>query len=301
MAKKRLGIGFAGLVESNITDKDLSQVLGEAKRKDALLEVDIEQIYPDPEQPRKEFRQETIEELADSIKTHGVLQPIIVIKDASRSGYKLVSGERRLRAAQLAQLETIPAILRNFTEQQRFEVALIENLQREDLNIIDTAIALSNLRDQFSMSPEEIGKRIGKSESAVKNIIRLNNLCAGAADAVIKDKITEGHARQVVSFDLESDQMDLVERIIKASWTVRQAEEFVRRKKNNISGYSVKTNSGSKLKALSQHGEEMAKKFAKTSGLEVKNAPMSKGGKIIIRYKTTDDLEVVKKSLFHES
>src|SRR5512140_2396006 len=190
------------------------------------LYVPVDQITPNPRQPRSGFSQESLQELADSIKEHGVLQPLIVTQDEPGSAqYILVAGERRWRAAQLAGLQMVPVLLRQVTEQMRLELALIENVQREDLTPLETAEAFQNLSQEFGLSHAEIAQRVGKSRTAVTNTIRLLKLPEAVRASLAQGQITEGHARALLGLESPSSQLAALHIILQRDLTVRQTEE----------------------------------------------------------------------------
>ena len=184
--------------------------------------IKLSEIAPDPDQPRRAFDEVSLDELAASVKEHGVLQPIVVAPD--KQGYKIVAGERRFRASQRAGLEKIPALVRTLSSQHKLELSLIENLQRSDLNPLETATAYLKLRDQFNLTLEEIGQRVGgKTSAAISNTLRLLRLPASARDAIIAGDIREGQARPLIG--LPEDVVDeIIPRIIKEGWSARAIE-----------------------------------------------------------------------------
>jgi ParB family chromosome partitioning protein len=188
--------------------------------------IAVGQITPNSQQPRKEFRPEALDSLAASIREHGILQPLIVTKTSE--GYELIAGERRWRAAKQLGLEHVPALVRSSSEQQKLELALIENLQRDDLTILETAEAFWALAQQFNLTYEKIGERVGRSLSSVKNIIRLLGLPENAKEALQAGTITEGHARQVLALKDPAKQQELLKLVIERGWSVRQAEQFAK-------------------------------------------------------------------------
>jgi ParB family chromosome partitioning protein len=218
--KRGLGRGFEALISQ---DFDKSLLLDVEDRIEKIL---VKQLKPNSNQPIKNFDETALAELADSIKVHGIIQPVVVtpIKD----GYLLVAGERRWRAAQLAGLKTIPAIVRLRKELEQLEVALIENVQRVDLSPLEQAISISRLRDQFNFSYEDIAHRLGKATSTVNNIARLLNLPKDARQALADSQISEGHARAILAIKNDSKRQSyLLKSILEQGWSVRQAERFV--------------------------------------------------------------------------
>jgi ParB family transcriptional regulator, chromosome partitioning protein len=192
--------------------------------KEKIMAIDVEKIFPSPHQPRSVFNEEALEELANSMKEHGLIQPIIV---SHRTGdtYELVAGERRLRAAKLAGMKTIDAIVRDFGEQKKMELALIENLQREDLNALEVSIAYKKLMDEFNLTLQQLAKKVGKSESGVNNYLRLLTLHDDVKQAILEGKLTEGHARTLAGLP-EEDQLENMRKIIEGKMSVRDAEKI---------------------------------------------------------------------------
>lgn len=218
---KRLGKGLDALIPSLNIDDD-----------DQVIQIEINRLRANPYQPRKEFNEESINELAQSIKEHGVIQPIIV-RSVMR-GYEIIAGERRWRASQACGLETIPAVVRDFTDQQVMEIALIENIQREDLNAIEIAVAYQGLIDQFSLTQEQLSAKVGKSRSHIANFLRLLQLPDEVKDYVSRGTLSMGHARAIAGLDDEQLIKQMAETAIEKQWSVRQLEEAIQ----NLGGAS---------------------------------------------------------------
>ncbi|MGL4790969.1 MAG: ParB/RepB/Spo0J family partition protein, partial [Anaerotignaceae bacterium] len=231
-AIKKSGLGSKG---RGITALINSEVDTFSTSSEFVLEIDINKIEPNKNQPRKRFEENALLALAESIKDHGVIQPIIVNK--TEDYFELVAGERRWRASKIAGLNKIPAIVKNYDEESIYEIALIENLQREDLNSIEEANGYKKLNEEFGLSQEEISKRVSKSRSAVANIMRLLNLDPRVQIFVIEGKLSGGHARALLSVEDGNLQFELAERIIEDNLNVRQVESLVKyyleRKSNN--------------------------------------------------------------------
>jgi ParB family chromosome partitioning protein len=222
--KKGLGRGFESLIPTDLLDDSFDPTNELDEKLSELRELDISAVTADPDQPRRTFDQEALEELAESVKEHGVLQPIIVTKKGD--GYQIVAGERRYRASKIAGLTKIPALVRTMSDQNKLEVSLIENLQRRDLNTIETATAYQKLHDQFNLTNEAIGKRVNKSQSAVQNTMRLLKLPKSVRELIAEGKLTEGQARPLISWD-ESFVLAVVPRIISEEWSARKVEQYV--------------------------------------------------------------------------
>lgn len=192
-----------------------------------ILSVPIAQVVPNPHQPRRRFDHAELEDLMNSIREHGILQPLVVIKVGG--GYQLISGERRFRAAQIIGMKSVPAIVRDATTQQQLELAIVENVQRKDLNPIERAAAYQALIDEFGLTQEQVARRVGKSRAAVANSIRLLALPKEIVQAIAEEKITEGHAKVIAGQPTASDQLKLYHRVLSDGLTVRSGEALVRR------------------------------------------------------------------------
>jgi ParB family chromosome partitioning protein len=213
MAKKGgLGKGIKTIFQEN-----------ESERRDSIVVLGIDEISPNRSQPRTEFDPEALQELADSIKEHGIIQPPLV-EEAGNGMYYIIAGERRTRAARLAGLTQIPVRVKSFSEENKLEVALIENIQREDLNALEEALAYKKLMDMANITQEEVAKRVGKNRSTVANALRLLKLPEDMQNALADDKITAGHARALLSVGNNSDMRILFGRIMGQGLSVREAE-----------------------------------------------------------------------------
>ncbi len=221
MSKKRgLGKGLDALIP---TGSD------QVPSRQGMLQVPVENIQPNPRQPRTSPEMENISQLADSIREHGILQPLVVLPKDAGGSYTLIAGERRLRAAQKAGLGFVPVIVREANEQQQLEWALVENLQRSDLNPLETANGYLQLADEFDLSHAEIAKRVGKNRATVSNTLRLLKLSAAVRGALIENKISEGHARALLSLPTAQAQSAALQSILERELSVRQVEELVQR------------------------------------------------------------------------
>lgn len=220
---KGLGRGFESLIPTELIDDEFDPTATEDKKESKLKELKLDDIVRDEDQPRREFNQEALDALAASIKEHGVLQPIVVTKEDGK--YKIVAGERRWRAAKIAGLEKIPAIIRSLDSQNRLELSIIENAQREDLNAIELATAYAKLKTQFNLSAEDIAAKVGKSEQTVQNTLRLLTLPEDVKKTMVKEKLTEGVMRPLVSRD-EKTIRKVLPKIIKEGWTARRVERY---------------------------------------------------------------------------
>lgn len=235
---KGLGRGFESLIPTDLVDEEFDLTATEDKTTSELKHLKLDDIVRDEEQPRREFNQEAIEALASSIKEHGVLQPIVVTKEDGK--YKIVAGERRWRAAKIAGLDKIPAIIRTLDSQNRLELSIIENAQREDLNAIELATAYAKLQTQFNLTAEEIGAKVGKSETSVNNTMRLLTLPDSVKKVMVKEKLTEGVMRPLIAKD-EKTIKKVLPKIVKEGWTARQVERYIAIHKPKSSTAAIKS------------------------------------------------------------
>lgn len=219
-----LGRGFESLIPTDLLDESFDPTAQQDEKVSQFREIAVTKISADPDQPRRRFEEEPLNELAESIKLHGVLQPVIVI--ATAEGYQLVAGERRWRAASRAGLKTVPALVRSLDSQNKLEVSLIENLQRTDLNAIETATAYLKLRDQFNLTLDEIGQRVNKSAVAVSNTMRLLKLPKIVQTAIDEGKLTEGQARPLIGQD-DAFVAEVLPIILKEGWSARKIEQYM--------------------------------------------------------------------------
>ena len=234
---KGLGRSFESLIPTELIDEEFDPTAIEDKKESKLKELKIDDIIRDEEQPRREFDKEALEALAASIKEHGVLQPIVVTKEDGK--YKIVAGERRWRASKIAGLDKIPAIIRTLDSQNRLELSIIENAQREDLNAIELATAYAKLSNQFNLSPEDIAAKVGKSEQTINNTLRLLTLPDDIKKIMVKEKLTEGVMRPLVSRD-EATIRKIVPKIVTEGWTARKVERYFAENKKKSSATAIK-------------------------------------------------------------
>ncbi len=276
--KKGLGKGLGTLLSSDF-NKEL--VINDDERIKKIL---VNKIVPKKDQPRNHFDEEKLNELATSIKRHGILMPLVVspLKDDI---YQIIAGERRWRAAMMAGLDKVPVVVRSLKELEKLEIALVENIQRVDLNSLEQATSLAKLHVQFSMSYDEIAKRLGKAASTVNNTIRLLNLPDIAKEALSKNKISEGHARAILALkNFPEQQRHLLQSILSAGWSVRQAERYVVSCKEGIRDHKI-----AKTRVLTETTE--TKKLAKKLSTTVSLRRMAKGGRLEITFKNDKELE----------
>jgi ParB family chromosome partitioning protein len=269
--KKALGKGLGALLAVDVQE-------GEIK------ELKINEIEPNLHQPRKEFDEESLRQLADSIAAHGIIQPIVVRKEGT--SYKIVAGERRWRAARMAGIETIPAIVREYNDNELLEVALIENLQREDLNPLEEAEAYKRLIEEYGLTQEQISKVIGKSRPAIANSLRLNKLHEDIKKMLRDDLISEGHARAILSVEDPDKQIKIAEAIVSKGLSVRDAEKLV--KDFDKKEKSKKARKDDEIELEIRSIEDRLKNIL---GTKVKLQHGKNKGKIVIDYYSNDDLD----------
>ncbi len=284
MSAKGLGKGFDALIPTNF---DETLLLDSKDRVQKLFTGDIK---PNPKQPRRSFDESMLQELSRSIKRYGVLQPLIV-SPAEDGSYQLVAGERRWRAAQLAGLTQVPAIVRKREELEQLEIALIENMQRVDLSPLEQAISIERLHQQFNMQYKAIADRLSKALPTIHNMVRLLQLPPNARQALQDALISEGHARAILALkDAPNLQEELLKQIIENRWSVRQAEQFVTRFKQG-----EKTTREAKNKMAVE--TPATKNVGKTLGTKVTLRHTARGGRIEIHFKDESELSNLLKKL----
>lgn len=289
MPRKALGKGLDALIpglgeEVPEAARDRSKP-GRPGEPGTIAKVRLSQITPNPYQPRQDFDRESLEELADSIRQKGVLQPVLL--RSAEEGYELVVGERRFRAAKLAGLKTIPAIIYEVeSDEDMLELSLIENVQREDLNPVDTALAYQRLTDECKLTQEQVAERVGKSRSAVANTLRLLGLPKEVQRALRSGELSEGHARALLPLTTKRQQAELARKVIKRGLSVRDVERLVRRLvegKDSGEGRKVRKDLSPRLQAIL---EEMQRAL----GTKVSLTGSEKKGILKIEYYSSDDL-----------
>jgi ParB family chromosome partitioning protein len=274
MQKQALGKGLGALIP------DLS-ALDERERKAlGISEIELDKIVPNEYQPRKTFADERLKELAASIKEHGVIQPVIVHRIGST--YGLIAGERRWRAARLAGLKTIPALVKEASKRELIEQALIENIQREDLNPLEAAEAYKRLQDEFKLTQEDVARRVGKERSTVTNFLRLLHLPKEVKQDVSTGALSMGHAKALLALERSRDQVQAAALIVKKGLSVREAETLAARLRNPVK--EKKARPAHELKAVED-------RLRKALGTKVSLAPKAKGGRIVIEYYSAEELD----------
>lgn len=269
-----LGKGLGSLIAGS--DQKVSAQLD---NNDRIQQIEVYKIKPNINQPRHYFDHASLEELIDSIKEHGIIQPLVATKE--KDGYQLIAGERRLRSAKLLEMETVPVVIRKASEQDRLELALVENIQRKDLNPLEKARGYQKLIDQFSLTQDQVAKKVGKSRVAVTNSLRLLQLPGQIQKAISEEKISEGQAKVILSLDQEGDQNKLFKKILSEKLTVRQSERQVRRSRPGQKN---------KLTGLSPELEEKIDQLRQALGTKVAIKGNKKRGQIIIDYYSDQEL-----------
>ena len=231
--KRALGMGLEQLFNNeNLDLEGIEKKIYESTPKEEIVEIDISELRPNPYQPRKEFDPEKLTELAVSIKEHGIIQPIIVKK--SVKGYEIIAGERRYRASKLAGLDKVPAIVRPFTDEQMAEISLLENIQRENLNPIEEALAYKQLLEKSHMTHENLSTKVGKSRSYITNVIGLLRLPSEVQELVSKGKISMGHARALSKLESDEEIIRLAHKIDEENITVRDVEDISSKEEKKV-------------------------------------------------------------------
>jgi ParB family chromosome partitioning protein len=279
-----LGRGLSSLIpqkteKKNIIKEDEYFYANSVNPANGFSEIDPELIDANPFQPRRNFVESDLNELADSIKEYGIIHPLVITRNGDR--YELISGERRLRASKIAGLKKVPAIIRDYNEQKKLELALVENLQREDLNPIEKAVAYKQLMDDFSLTYEEVSKRVGKSRAQVSNTIRLLALPESIRGYLANNRLTEGHAMYLLGIENPVKQLAVFRKIVQNKWTIEETNKEVRRIGGTKSA-RIKNNEGDRSRL------DIISKFfgAKT---EIKRA--IHGGKIIVDFWNDEELD----------
>ncbi len=291
MAKRGLGKGLGALFTEDTTPATVAS-FPEKEASEKVMLLKLSQVEPNRTQPRKQFDTEKLNALADSIREHGVLQPILV-QETFDGQYQIIAGERRWRASRLAKLKEIPAIVRSYDEQMVMEVALIENLQRENLNPVEEALGYKQLMVEFNLTQEKIAQRVGKSRPAVANALRLLALPNSIQELLKAGKLTGGHARAILSLQSEELQKVLAARIVEGQLSVRQAEVLAKILPNEKKKKSVEK----KPDALDIELARLSQSISNQLGTKVQIINGAKKGKIEIEYYGSEDLDRILKLL----
>lgn len=275
-------------VVSEEKNRNLPAKIGDLSLR-SIFDIPVDQILPNPHQPRKYFGEDKLAELADSIKKHGILQPLIVSRNEGSEKYELIAGERRLEASKIAGLEKVPAIIRKPSEQEKLELALVENIQRHNLNVIEEARAYKKLQDEFNLTQEQVAERVGKSRSTIANITRLLFLPIEIQRALAEGKLNEGHARMLLAISNPEKQRALFEIILKDNLTVRQVEERVKE--------IVVSSHQRKVRQIDQETKQQEDELAAALGTRVKIKKGKKNGQIQIDFYSLEEFNSLFKKL----
>jgi ParB family chromosome partitioning protein len=287
MAARGLGKGLDALIP-NVDTKGKSAERDTDEKKEPDTIVKITKIEPNREQPRKNFDEDALQELADSIKQFGLLQPILV--QDRKTYYEIIAGERRWRAAKLAGLKEVPVIIRDYTDQEIVEISLIENIQREDLNPIEEALAYKRLLTEFNLKQDEVAERVSKSRTAVTNSMRLLKLCDEVQQMIIDDMISSGHARALISIEDPEEQYNIAQKIFDEKLSVRDVEKLVK----NLNKPEKPKKEKEEDKSLEVIYQDVEEKLKQSLGTKVAIASKGNGsGKIEIEFYSHDDLEKI--------
>ena len=275
-----LGKGLSSLIPPKIDKEIFSKASAILPGEERISQIPVDKIKANPHQPRSNFDHESLEDLTNSIKEHGILQPLILAP--AGNNYQVIAGERRWRAAQLLNLKTVPAVVREMEEQQKLELALVENIQRQDLNPIEEAVAFQRLIDEFSLTQEEVSRRVGKSRAAVANTLRLLSLPAAIQKALMSGKINFSAARIIAGLP-PAERLKFFEKIIKQDLTVRAAETHAKK----ISG---KSRAG---KAKDPNVAALEDKLQAALGTKVQIKKSGEAGQVIIEFYSAEDLQAL--------
>lgn len=260
---------------------------GQSSQPDgSVAQVSVDRISPNPRQPRTELNNAELEHLADSIREHGVIQPLIVIPGDQPDEYILIAGERRLRASRIVGLETVPVVIRSATEQQKLELALIENVQRADLTPLETAEAYRQLADEFDISHEDIARRVGKSRESVTNTLRLLKLPRAVKEALNHGKISQGHAIALLMLPTPQGQETALDTVLKYELNVRQTEALVQKMRGERPEHIAKASTSPEISAL----EDRLRTYL---GTRVNLRHGKRGGSLVIHYYSDEELNAL--------
>jgi ParB family chromosome partitioning protein len=285
MAKRKaLGRGLGSLIPDSGQVED---------SQSGLVVVPLEAISPNPHQPRSNVDQEKLEELAASIRQHGLIQPLIVTQTAPGQ-YALIAGERRWRAATLAGLHELPVVVKEASPQEMLELAIIENVQRDDLNAIEEAVAYQQLIEEFGMTQEDVAKRVGKSRPTVANLVRLLNLGPDVQASVVDGRISGAHARALLPLPTPESQTAVMQTVVKNGLSVRQVEALV---KKMLAGAKPKPK---QAKRISPEMAALADEISQSLGTKVDIQQSAKGGRLVIHYYSDEELQAIYESIIGE-
>ena len=294
MAVKKKGLGAKGLginalINTEMEDMKASKPVEKKKTEETVLELELDLIEPNRKQPRKYFDETALEELAASLKTYGMIQPIVVKKNGDY--YEIIAGERRWRAAKIAGLVKVPVVIKKWEEGEAFEAALVENLQREDLNPMEEAESYQRLQEEFGLSQEKIAEKVGKSRSAVTNSLRLLQLDPRVRNFVVENKLTGGHARTLLPVTDGDEQFELAEYVIEEGLSVRAVEALVKAHLEKAENPAEIEEALSKADEREYRAIEDDLKSLFSTKVKLKPLGKRNKGKIEIEYYSDEDLE----------
>lgn len=297
--KHGLGRGLGALIPP--------KPLAENNLQNVVRQIPVAQIEANPKQPRKKFAPDALDELAESIRAHGLIQPLVVTETQTPYGsrYQLIAGERRWRAAQRAGMNTVPAILKGATPQQMLELALVENIQRAELNALEEAEAYHQLIQEFELTQEQVAQKVGKDRTTVSNALRLLKMPEALKEAVLNESIREGHARALMQVPEENKQQKLLTHVIDEQLSVRQTEELVRRtlaltishRPKNATPTERETKPSQR--SVSPDTASLEQELRRALGTKVELYRSQRGGKIIIEFYSEEELETIYEKLVH--
>jgi ParB family chromosome partitioning protein len=273
--------------------RGLDALIPASESKAGPVEVPVARVSPNPHQPRQSINEESLAELVASIREHGVIQPLVVTQVGDE--YQIIAGERRWRAAQLAGLSSVPALVKETTPQQMLELALVENIQRADLNPLEEAAAYQQLMEEFGLTQEEVAKRVGKSRTAVANTLRLLRLPGAIKEALLGGRVSEGHARALLSLPSVRLQLQALGVVEGRGLNVRQTEELVRHMQVEPQ------ESGARTRPLSPQDRDAVEKFQARLGTKVNLVRSKKGGRLVIHFYSEEELQAIYETIIGEA
>jgi ParB family chromosome partitioning protein len=278
MSPRRIGLGKG--LDSLIPPSEA----GDGDSRQGILEVPLSSISPNPHQPRSPIEKQDLSELAASIEEHGIIQPLVVTEVAD--GYQLIAGERRWRAARVAGLSEVPILVKDVAPQEMLELALVENLQRSDLNPLEEALAFAQLAEEFGLTQAEIARRVGKSRTAVANTLRLLKAARPVREALLEESISEGHARALLGLDRDEAQTAALKTVLKRGLNVRQTEELVRRLQGQDEERAVPPK-------RSPAEKELESQFRQALSTKVSLKRKGDGGSLVIYFYSEEELAAI--------
>lgn len=291
--KKGLGMGMGDLLGTSKANATKAKALGNEKVQEQSQEVTLDKLSPNKEQPRKQFNEDALMELSESIKQHGIIEPIVVSKKQdtkNREYYQIVAGERRWRAAKIAGLKTVPVVIKEYTDSEILEIALIENIQREDLNAIEEAQAYNSLIKELKLTQDQLAEKVSKSRTAITNSMRLLKLSKEVQQMLVDELLTSGHARALLSIEDKNIQYELAQSIFDKGLTVRETEKLVKNYQKDKLAVK-KPEKPAKDEALSAAYKEKEDEIKQHLKTKVIIEDKGNKGKIVISYGSLEEFE----------